>query len=102
MQASDRNAVCISARRSYRTRRSTELTQPCEGTFHDPAPAPQPATMFCIARCESRQDPATTQGMPNALCIVGAVSQHTIRATARPTTWALEQRKSIEQRESLG
>ena len=37
------------------------------------------------------------QGTPNALGIVGPVSQQTIRATARPTAPALKQRKSIEQ-----
>jgi hypothetical protein len=74
------------------------MIQPCEGTFHDPAPSPQAATMFRIAHREPRQDLAPTQSTPNALGIVGPVPQQTIRATARPTTRALERRKGIEQR----
>jgi len=75
--------------------KTAELIQPCEAAFHDPAPSPQPATMFRIAHCEPRQDLALAQGTPNALGIVGPVPQHTIRATAGPTTRALEQRKGI-------
>jgi hypothetical protein len=30
---------------------ATELIQPCEGTFHDPAPLPQPATVLGVAPC---------------------------------------------------
>jgi len=76
---------------------TAKLIQPCEGTFHNPAPSPQPATMFRIAHCEPGQDLAATQSTANTLGIVGPVPQHAVRATARPTTRPLEQRDAIEQ-----
>jgi hypothetical protein len=36
-----------------------KLTQPCKCAFHNPAPAPQPATMPCVAHCEEGADSAT-------------------------------------------
>ena len=62
-----------------------------------PAPLPQPATMFRIAHCEQGQDMAGTQNPADVLRVIGPVPQHTIRATARPTTRSLERRNAIEQ-----
>jgi hypothetical protein len=59
---------------------TAKLIQPCEGTFYDPAPSPQPTTMFCISHCEPRQDLAPTQGTPNGFGIVGPIRQQTIWA----------------------
>lgn len=54
---------------------AAKLIQPCEGTFHKPAPLPESTTMFRIAKCEPRQDVAPTQGTPNVLGIVRSVAQ---------------------------
>jgi hypothetical protein len=53
---------------------ATELIQSSEGAFHNPAPSPQPATMSGIAHCEQGKDVADTQGMADALRVVGPVS----------------------------
>ena len=76
---------------------ATEMIQPSEGAFHNPAPSPQPATMSGIAHCEQGQDVADTQGMADALRVVGPVSHNAVRATARSTTRSLERRNAIDQ-----
>ena len=76
---------------------TAELIQPCERAFHDPAPLPQPATMFRIAPGEQGQDVASAQSPADVLGVVGPVPHYTIRATARSTTRSLERRNRIEQ-----
>jgi pimeloyl-ACP methyl ester carboxylesterase len=41
--------------------KTTELVQPCEGTFYDPAPSSQTAAVFRIASCEQRRDVTCSQ-----------------------------------------
>ena len=41
---------------------------------HNPAPSPQPATMFRIAHGHPRQDLTGTQSIANVLGVVGSVS----------------------------
>ena len=82
--------------------KTAKLIQPCEGAFHDPAPSPQPATVFRIALCEQVPDVAGAQSTADGLRVVGPVPQHAVRATARPTTRPLERRNAIEQWYSLG
>ena len=77
--------------------KTTELIQPREGTFHDPAKSPQPTTMLGIAHCEQRGYAAGAQSTADVLRVIGPVTQHAIWATARPTTLTLEWRNTIEQ-----
>src|SRR6516162_6194623 len=53
---------------------AAKLIQPCEGAFHNPAPSPQPATMFRIAHGQPRQDLRDTRSIANVLGVVGSVS----------------------------
>jgi len=61
---------------------SPKLIQPSEGPFHDPAPSPKSATMFCVAHRKERDDASVTQTLPDRFGIVTAVTQHTVRTTA--------------------
>ena len=51
----------------------TELIQPSEGAFHDPAPSPQSAAMLGIAYREQWQDMAGTQNTADMHRVVGPV-----------------------------
>src|ERR1700747_3341530 len=82
--------------------KTTELVQPREGTFYDPAPSSQTAAVFRIAHCHQRQDVTCTQSTADFLCVVGSISQYAIGTTARPTTQALQRRNGFEQRQTLG
>ena len=82
--------------------KTTELVQPREGTFYDPAPTSQTAAVFRIAHCEQRRDVTCTKSTADFLCVVGPIFQYAIGATARPTTQALQRRNGIEQRQRLG
>ena len=77
--------------------KTTELIQPREGTFYDPAPLSQPATVLRVAHCEQRMDAAATQGTTDLLRVVRPVPEDTSRPAARPTKCALERRNVIEQ-----
>jgi hypothetical protein len=78
--------------------KAAELVQPCECTFHNPAPSSQAATMFRIAHREEGQSVTGTQSTADFLRVVGSVPEHAVRTTARPTTWSLKGRHGIEQR----
>ena len=66
--------------------KTTELVQPREGTFYDPAPTSQTAAVLRITHCEQRRDVTCTKSAADFLSVVGPISQYAIGATARPTT----------------
>jgi hypothetical protein len=66
--------------------KTTKLIQPCEGAFHNPAPASQPTTMRGVAHCKQRQDTTGTYSAPDLLGIVSPVTHQEIWATTGPAT----------------
>ena len=81
--------------------KTTELVQPSEGAFDDPAPSSQPAAMFRIAHSEQRQDVASTQSLTDFLCVVGPITQYAIRAATWSATKSLKRWNGVEQWLSL-
>ena len=62
---------------------SSELIQPCEGPFHDPAPSTQPAAVFGVALRKKGDDASVTQTLPDPFGIITTVAHHAIRTMAR-------------------
>jgi hypothetical protein len=62
--------------------KATELVQPREGTFYDPAPSSQTAAVFRIAPSEYRRDVTCTESTADFLCVVGPISQYAIGTRA--------------------
>jgi hypothetical protein len=78
-----------------------ELIQPCEGSFHHPAPSPQSAAVFGVALCKKRNDASVTQTLPDRLGVIATVATHAIRSATRTTSFSLESWDGVNQRECL-
>jgi len=80
---------------------AAELIQPGECSLYDPAPSPQAATMPRVARCQERSDATDARTLPDSFCIVGAIAQKAVGATARASTFPLQRGNSINELQSL-
>src|SRR4029450_12525817 len=80
---------------------ASKLIEPGKCPLDDPAPSSQTAAVLGAAHRRQRQDAASSQPGSDCLCIVAAVSHHTIWATPRPSPLALEWQNRIHQRQCL-
>ena len=80
---------------------ASKLIEPGKCPLDDPAPSSQTAAVLGTAHRQQRQDAASSQPGSDCLCIVVAVSHHTIWATPRPSPLALEWKNRIHQRRCL-
>jgi hypothetical protein len=80
---------------------TAKLIQPCEGTFHDPAPSPEPAAMFSVALRKKREDASVTQTLPDGLRVITTVAQYAIRTMARSSSLSLQGWDSVNQCKGL-
>ena len=77
--------------------KASKLIEPGKCPLDDPAPSSQTAAVLGAAHRQQRQDAASSQPGPDCLCIIAAVSHHTIWTTPRPSPLALEWKNRIHQ-----
>jgi hypothetical protein len=78
-----------------------ELEQPSKGSFYHPAPSAQPTAVLRVAHREHRYDVAGAQTLPDRLCIITPVAQHTIGTMAWSPSHSLQGWNRINQGEGL-
>jgi hypothetical protein len=79
----------MSARFLVANTQAAKLIKPSEGPFHHPSPSAQSTAMVGVALGEPRNDVATTQTLPDCLCVMATVAYHAIRAMARSSSFSL-------------
>ena len=80
---------------------ATELIQPSERPFHDPAPSPQAAAVIGVAHREQRHDAPLTQTSPDCRRVIATVAQHTIGTMTWTPALSLQGRNGINECEGL-
>jgi hypothetical protein len=80
---------------------SPELKEPCESAFHYPSPPAQSATVRRVAHRQQRHDVARSQTLPDRLCIITPVAQHTVGTMAWSSSLSLQGWNRINQSEGL-
>ena len=76
---------------------SPELKEPCESAFHYPSPPAQSGTVRRVAHRQQRHDVARSQTLPDRLCIITPVAQHTVRTMTWPSSLSLQERDGIDE-----
>ena len=80
---------------------ASKLIEPGKCPLDDPPPSSQTPAVLGAAHRQQRHDAASSQPRSDCLCIVAAVSHHTIWAMPRPSPLALEWKNRIHQRQCL-
>lgn len=81
---------------------ATELMQPGERAFHDPAIDSQAAAMRCVAFGQHGFNPQTPQPTAMGFRVVATITLHAARAAARAATFAAHGRDGFDQRLKFG
>ncbi len=80
---------------------ATELMQPGDRSFDDPALRAQARTVRQSPPCQSAVDAPLGQCLPVRLRIIRTIAQHSLRTVARGTAFAANRRNCIDQRQQL-
>lgn len=78
------------------------LVEPAEGTFDNPAIAPQARAIAVVAVREHRSDPKLAERSPMSVGAVAAVAEQRLGAPPRPAGDTSNGRHSLKQRQQLG
>ena len=97
-----KKASCMSALRSYRTRKRRELMKPTQASLNHPSMHTQPAAMRLTSLGQQRPDMSLLQLLANRLRVIPSVSLRLKRTLARPASLALDSRYGIHQLKGLG
>lgn len=81
---------------------ATELIEPGEASFDDPAMAPKLGFALDIAACDARDNAATAQLAPVDRIVVALVGVDLVRAFSRSPAWAADRRDTINEWDQPG
>jgi hypothetical protein len=102
-RATDAQESLMNVRTTFITNpQATELMQPSQGSFHNPAVNAQAAAMFLTSFSQQRLDATFSQFIPMWLRIVTTVSLNQLRFAAWSSSFAFDGRDRIDQRNQLG
>jgi hypothetical protein len=82
----------MSARLSYRTRRTAKLIEPGKRPLHNPAPTAQSIPVRGTTHGASRHDVPRPQSAPNRRRVVAAIPENTLRPLPRSPRFAVQRR----------